>query len=727
MQDVVIGGYRGQVSSASQCGELADGLAGIRALMHSEGAEVLSEGRNLNVRLSLAVAGRDLSLVVKAFGRQNALRDLISSRGGSKARRNWIAATALWSAGVGTPRPIAFLERWESRSLVESYFIAEYQDGVSSFADELAHLFREESECDKIISLMQCVADAVRQMHAAGLLHNDLGNQNVLLRRTGEREWGDVQFIDLNRSRIRRQLTVRECARDISRIYLPSDLLRVFKEMYWGNTPPSDSFQGWERHYRRRYAFHSATRAARHPLRTLRARKGGPPRFAYPSEKDIWIWDERSGQAIVTMNSGDRAANYPSSSHLRVITATLGGLLPVWRIYSRLMTKAYSRPVEVKDHVGIAISPSHDRIDRQFLLLEQLGRIPVLIRFYHHESLDRWDFCADAVRRLREAGHTVSIAFVQDRNAVKFPDRWSAFVDYVLSKVSEQIDMAELGHAINRVKWGVWGFSEYRRFLESVAEVCGRYPTVMFTGPAVIDFEYQYVLAALRCLPSNFRFGALSHHLYVDRRGAPENRQSGFSALEKFALAKAIAEFSPSCDPRLIVSEVNWPILGTGVYSPVGAPYDSPGPRCNDPSVSEDDYADFMIRYLAMAICSGFVDRAYWWRLVARGYGLVDDSNPAAWIERSAFRMLKAFLRILGEAEFEEYIELDADGALGFVFAVSEAERICLAYSTGQPESVNLPFEYAVAMDAFGVETVTDKRNTIELSGRPVYLVLSQS
>ena len=62
--------------------------------------------------------------------------------------------------------------------------------------------------------------------------------------------------------------------------------------------------------------------------------------------------------------------------------------------------------------------------------------------------------------------------------------------------------------------------------------------------------------------------------------------------------------------------------------------------------MSEEDAADYLVRYVRMAIGSGHVSRVYWWRLAAHGFGLVDvppDGSP--WRPRPAYRALAALLR----------------------------------------------------------------------------------
>ena len=256
--------------------------------------------------------------------------------------------------------------------------------------------------------------------------------------------------------------------------------------------------------------------------------------------------------------------------------------------------------------------------------------------------------------------------------------------------------------------------------VEAFLPVRAHYPDVPLTGPAAIDFEYPFLLAALKELPNGFRFSALSHHLYVDRRGAPENAQRGYDSLRKFALARAIAQWSDHCEDRFIVSETNWPLVGTGVYSPVGAPYESPGKRRNDPSVSEDDYGHFMIRYLLIALCSGLVDAVYWWRLVARGYGLVDDTDPQNWRERPAYRMLQFFLQSVGNSRFVRH-ETPGTASSVYWFDNPDGSHTGIAYTHGDAEAWELPPGEIQLFDSQG-NRIDATNHTIQLHGEPIYI-----
>jgi hypothetical protein len=708
-----IGPYRGCMGPAYRDAEALKTLATLSEQLRNA-PEMPAGGRNQIVTLRLSSSTPWLA--VKSFGQQNRLKDLIDFQRGSKAYRSWAIASWLHRHGVGTPPPAGYLDRWEGRHLVESYFFSEFQDGMTCFRDELNRLYREDPVCEKIMTLLQCAADAVWALHESGVIHYDLGNQNILLRRLDEARWGDVQFVDLNRARIKPGLSMKDRARDISRIDLPSDFLRVFKVMYFRQQHPSKEFEKWENHFRSRFALHTWTRQFRHPIRTYRRRQAEKRHPLAPRGRDLWVWDDRSVQAISTLRRKDRKKLYPASNAFHM-ASTLPALRSIYRNFQQEREQCYRTKISLSNRVGMAIEPTPARRDEELRLLKGLGILPVFLRFYHHQGPKQWNYTIDLAKQLRREGHSVSIALVQDRKAVLEPTRWDGFVGHVLEALQNDVEWVEVGHAINRVKWGIWKLEEYLRLLKPVAEAAEKYTHLYFMGPAVIDFEYHYLAGILNMMPKGFRFDALSHLLYVDRRGAPENKQGHFSAEDKFALARAIAEWAPSCEPRLIVSETNWPLLGTGIYSPVGSPYEVPGPRTNDPSVTEDDYADYMIRYLAIALCSGMVERVYWWRLVARGFGLIDDADPSSWRIRPAYPMLKTFLSLLGDSQFEGRIAAPA-GLYLLRFRRPDGASWALAWSATGRTSWTPTIQFDGCLDAFGQAIPSPS----ELTGRPIYL-----
>ncbi|HAS83275.1 MAG TPA: hypothetical protein DCS43_11540 [Verrucomicrobia bacterium] len=720
--DVMIGSYCGQVNPAVVGNRAMPWLADIAQHIQGDKGTVLAAGRNRNILVPMPLDdGNTLDVVVKAFGRSGAFQAWRARRVGSKARRTWRASMHLAAAGAGTPMPVAFMERTTAGMPPEQYVITVFQDHVTSFAHALDDLYRREPDCETLMSLLNTVAVGIRKMHECGFMHNDLGNQNILLRRTGAMSWGDVQVIDLNRGRIRADgLTDRDRGRDLSRIALPSDFMRIFIEMYYGGTqvPPPEVLR-WESHYRRRFAWHTRTRRWRHPLREARRHPapGDPP--TYPAPKDLWIWDERSGQPIITMQSRERSTHYPVSRNVRILISSLKALPRTWRDYRRFQQRAFKEPIQMAGRIGVAVEFQPTGMEQQLALLERLGALPVLVRFYHHRGQETSESTAALVETLRRRGHPVSIAIIQDRQAVLDSVSWDVFVTRILDRIGTRVDLVEAGHAINRVKWGVWDFAEYSRLMAPFAAWQKKHPETCIGGPAMIDFEYAYIPAALDSLPDGLRFNALTHHLYVDRRGAPETAQGAFAALEKFALARALAERTGG---RFIVSEFNWPLRGTGVYSPVGAPYESPGERHNDPSVGEQEAAAYLLRYILIAICSGLVERVFWWRLAALGYGLVDDNDHCR--ERPAFKVLEVLLSRLEKSTFTGRTESTcASGgkAIWYRFESASGTNWWMGYTGGDPARAPRPGNEGRAYDAFGLPMEIESE--IPLGMLPVYVV----
>src|SRR5690625_7763216 len=123
------------------------------------------------------------------------------------------------------------------------------------------------------------------------------------------------------------------------------------------------------------------------------------------------------------------------------------------------------------------------------------------------------------------------VALVQDRQALLEHDSWRALLVRSIPQIADKVDYIEIGHAINRVKWGLWRARDYVALLEPALALQARFPNMRLTGPACIDFEYAYVVSTLQVLPEQAKFAALSHHLYVDRRGHPVNPQGRFSKI----------------------------------------------------------------------------------------------------------------------------------------------------------------------------------------------------
>ena len=704
-------------------------LSGLGLRIDSDEALSIASGRNQSVCLELPIDGQPLPVLVKSFGRQSLLKDWLDLRfRKSKAQRSFEAASLLSSRSVATPMPIAYIEGRQDNRLTESYYLSLFLPDTLSLQQAMLKLLHGGGTASEFMALLDGIARECRRMHDAGFMHNDLGNQNILLREQQQRSWIPAGLIDLNRGRILGSLSLQQRARDLARLNLPSNLLLMFLDMYWG-APASGEFIRLLQKHHRRFRWRERTRILRHPVRETRILQQNsslPACSRFPAPRNLWIWDDTSDQALAALDRPQRVRQYPIGRSMRMLVDTLAVWPKVWTEYRQLKPQLFASRRPLNKGVALALDPDEKSFERTLELLGALGDLPVLVRFYHHQDRAGQELRIRLVNCLHSAGHAVTAAFVQDRRAILEPTAWHNFVLGILEQTADALEAIEFGHAINRVKWGVWSFSELRSLYAPLKEIADAYPDLEILGPATIDFEYPFLISALKLWPESVTLAAMSHHLYVDRRGAPENRQNGFGALEKFALARAVASAAGRGISRVVVSEVNWPLYGTGKFSPVTMPFDyrkATAEEVHDTGVDEQTYAAYMVRYLALALCSGMVDRVCWWQLVARGYGLVDRNECGELRKRPAYFAMQQLVRTLENATV-----LSAQWPRGKESRTGEyrillrrpgGEQVMLCWRHGPAAAFPATFQDQSIVDCFGNELA---KNPEKLEGLPVYV-----
>jgi hypothetical protein len=401
-----------------------------------------------------------------------------------------------------------------------------------------------------------------------------------------------------------------------------------------------------------------------------------------------------------------------AGSYFELAAANLRRAVPVLRRYRRLWREMYASPAAIGDPFACSVSDAGDRNGEVLSLLGETGARATLVRIgsWERDALDRRE---RFVRSLREAGFEVALALLQRRDDVLEPAAWRAFLEEIFDRFGRLAPDMEIGHAWNRTKWGVWDHREYLRLAEPAFELAPR-SGVRLVGPAVIDFEFHLYPVTLPRLP----FDRTSSLLYVDRTGAPENSQCGWSAPRKLALLKAVADAcaAPGTGGRpLWITEVNWPLEGTGAWSPASG----------RPNVSEEAQADFLVRYYVLCAASGYVERIYWWQLAAPGYGLV-DSRETPGRRRPSFR---AFRTLAGRLRGGRFLGAVGDGRAGltraFLFRRDGRDSAVCWSVDGAPARIELPRPALRVVGRDGEELRGRADGTrVEVDGHPVYVEL---
>jgi hypothetical protein len=349
-------------------------------------------------------------------------------------------------------------------------------------------------------------------------------------------------------------------------------------------------------------------------------------------------WNEFADQPHNVAPRRDRLRYHlrHAGSYFSMIARDLAVAAPALKRYRAYMKAMHRRPVEIGSPFAVSCSHAPGRDDEVVQALKSAGIRRTLVRV---PSWERDDLARHAsfVELLHREGLDVAIALLQRRDDVLNPADWEGFLADTFSMLSSAASHFEVGHAWNRTKWGVWDWREYMSLAQPALALAPKHG-VKLVGPAVIDFEFHLYPPTLAKLP----FDKISSLLYVDRSGAPESAQFGWTMAKKLALWKAVVDRSLPSPRDCWITEFNWPLEGTGKYSP------APG----KPSVTEEVQANYLVRYFVIGAASGIVERMYWWQLAAPGYGLI-DSRESDWRRRPGYFALRTLVRQVGGSRFE--------------------------------------------------------------------------
>ncbi len=374
---------------------------------------------------------------------------------------------------------------------------------------------------------------------------------------------------------------------------------------------------------------------------------------------------------------------------------------PVWLRYRRLRKQMHGRQSEFKKAFGCAVSPVDGREKEILSLLAETGVRQTLVRVpsWEKRGLERIE---RFIRLLRGEGFDVLAALLQNRDDVLNPAGWRDFLAEAFTRLGPWCSAFEVGHAWNRTKWGVWDYGEY---LDLAAPAFGLAAPrgLKLVGPAVIDFEFHLYPPTLAVLP----FDIVSSLLYVDRVGAPENGQAGWTAADKVALLKSFVELSTPLRNPLWITEVNWPLQGTGLYSPASG----------RPNVTEEEQADFLVRYHILCLAGGYIDRIYWWQLIAPGYGLVDSRGDAL-RRRPAFL---AYRTMIEQLEGGVFLGRDPSPWAEVFHFRRGADRLAACWTAGRPREYRFDRPVRRIFDRDGRE-VKPPASGLQLEGSPRYV-----
>lgn len=194
-------------------------------------AQVLHDARNRLVRLALPASfgGWPDSAVVKRFRYDRSWDRLRTLWSHSKARRAFSVGCWLHARGEATPMPLGYCERRFLGMVIDAYYVSK-DAGETPTARSV--WLGERADLDPELTAV-ALAPELRRLHAAGFLHRDLSDGNVLVS-VNEAKAVHFSFVDLNRARVRPPVGLLRGVADLVRLGIPRALQHRFIAAYAG-------------------------------------------------------------------------------------------------------------------------------------------------------------------------------------------------------------------------------------------------------------------------------------------------------------------------------------------------------------------------------------------------------------------------------------------------------------------------------------------------------------
>ena len=363
----------------------------------------------------------------------------------------------------------------------------------------------------------------------------------------------------------------------------------------------------------------------------------------------IFHWDIFSDQPHQIKNK-KRKKELKKKNRFQILTTIFLSILLFPFFIIRIIFPTKKKSIKLSNFFGIGINL--DKGKEQLKILKELKLKNINIRFPISDIAIIEQYI-DFISEFKD--YRVLLTILQNRENIEDLEFFKINIYKTFDKFS-QIGISEfqIGNAINRSKWGFFSISEYLQFYKVAFQVRSQnFPNIKLIGSSVIDFEFYNTIHTL----FNFQdiyFDSVASLLYVDRRGQPENSQSFIFNLEKkIKLLFQIVQTSLKTSNSIYITETNYPIKNTEPYTPTS----------QFETVSLENYSNFMIRYLLIAIATQKIEKVFWHQLISAGYGLIDNREESL-KKYPAFYSLKFLLETL---ENQEYISHKFESNLHFI------------------------------------------------------------
>ena len=274
-------------------------------------------------------------------------------------------------------------------------------------------------------------------------------------------------------------------------------------------------------------------------------------------------------------------------------------------------------------------SPTPELEDLMFDSLREIGLRSVRVDWGYEsdsQSAGRW------LERLSAAGFDVLLHLVQpSAEAARMSEegarrRWAQFLEPIFDRFGARIRRYEIGSTPNRRRWSGYTVADYVAACRTAHELASA-RGLEILGPNTSDFAPYFTVGILQaCRRAGVRFAALTDNLFVDRAGAPETYDPSVAGRALRNVARLDLTRKSAALAAIAKAFGIDRTYSTYAYYTLSAS----GRRRKSRKrpwryVSEETYADFLVRHFVASAAAGALDRVYWGNLAGHYKGILDD------------------------------------------------------------------------------------------------------
>lgn len=433
-------------------------------------------------------------------------------------------------------------------------------------------------------------------------------------------------------------------------------------------------------------------------------------------DNTVYPWDPYSDQPAAIRDRRLRRQLYRQGALGTIKTFCLGLLLPLFSIPLLFNKRCIINSTRINS-IGLCVNLESTLDEKQSVppkqllaMVEELGVERILIRIPLADIQNLARYIA-FIQLFRSKNLLVTI--LQDRRHINDHRLLKQSLYSIFSQLAGIVSYYQIANAINRRKWAFTSLDEYFAFF-AVAQTLKdeHFPHLRLLGSSIIDFELPNLAHTLFHLKP-IRYDGVASLLYVDRRGAPENKQFGFDLMGKIRYFHTLMSTSTKTNHALWITETNWPLSGTEPFAPaIGS--------C---MVNEEEQARYLVRYYLLMFASGRVTACFWHQLVAPGYGLVDNriDCPSQHIrKRKAYYCFKLLIQLFQQAIVTQF-EQQKSGLYRLTVTNTQGD-ITAIWSNDHTIDYQVNTQHSV-IDMLGNPIEPDANHVITISGDVSYLL----